>query len=82
VTTKKKQYKDYESAMERLEEITQLLESGDTPLEQAIDLYTEGLKIVKFCNMKLTEAEKKIKVITEKNGLVVETDLDSEDGRE
>jgi exodeoxyribonuclease VII small subunit len=73
----KKKYKDYESAIGRLEEITTALEAGDTKLEAAIDLYTEGLEIAKFCDQKLADAEKKIKVISEKNGLLGEQDFDS-----
>jgi exodeoxyribonuclease VII small subunit len=64
----RKNYKDYESAMARLQEITSKLESGEAKLEEAIDLYTEGLEIAHFCDTKLTEAEKKIKIITERNG--------------
>jgi len=71
----KKQYKDFESALKRLEEITELMESGDVSLEASIDLYTEGLDIAKYCNKKLTEAEKKIKIIKEKGGLLVEQEF-------
>ncbi len=66
--TVKKKYADYESAMNRLQEITEALEAGDTKLEQAIELYTEGLEIARFCEQKLAEAEKKIKIIVEKGG--------------
>ena len=52
-----------------------LLEAGDTKLEEAIDLYTEGLEIAKFCNQKLADAEKKIKIIMEKDGKVSEVDF-------
>lgn len=76
----KKKYKDYESALDRLEKITDLLESGEPKLEEAISLYTEGLEIAGFCNGKLKEAEKKIKIITEKNG--VPTEEDFEEGQE
>ncbi len=79
----KKQYKDFESALERLEEITELMESGDVSLEQSIDLYTEGLEIAKYCNKKLSEAERKIKIIKEKGGMTVEQDFEeSEAGSE
>jgi exodeoxyribonuclease VII small subunit len=71
----KKQYKDFESALKRLEEITEFMESGDVSLEQSIDLYTEGLEIAKYCNKKLSEAEKKIKIIKEKGGLMVEQEF-------
>ena len=77
--TDKKKHKDYESAVTRLEEITTLLESGDTTLEDAIKLYTEGLEIAKFCDEKLSEAEKKIKVIMEKRGQLVEEDFESDE---
>lgn len=75
----KKKHKDYESAVARLEEITTQLESGDTSLEDAIKLYTEGLEIAKFCDEKLSEAEKKIKVIMEKRGQMVEEDFEKDE---
>ncbi len=78
MTTKKK-YKDYESAMARLNEITEQLESGEASLEEAIALYTEGLDIARFCDNKLIEAEKKIKIISEKDGLATEEDFEEED---
>ena len=56
----KKEYKDFESAMERLEEIVTALESGDYSLEKSIDLYSEGVKIAGVCNKKLADAEGKI----------------------
>jgi len=72
----KKKYKDYESAMSRLEEITETLEAGDATLEDAIKLYTEGLEIAKYCDERLAEAEQKIKIIAERNGLVTEEDFE------
>ena len=62
--------------MDRLDEITERLESGEVKLEEAIELYSEGMEIAKFCDGKLGEAEKKIKLISEKNGLMVEQDLE------
>ena len=53
----KKKYKDFESAIARLEEITERLESSEASLEESIDLYTEGLEITKFCSEKLGQAE-------------------------
>ena len=74
----KKNFKDYESALTRLEEITELLESGDQSLEDSITLYTEGLEIAKFCHDKLTEVEKKIKIIVEKNAEFYEESFEGE----
>lgn len=75
--TAKKKFKDFESALERLEEITELLESGENSLEDSIAFYTEGLEIAKFCSQKLSEAEKKIKIIADRQGLMVEEDFES-----
>ena len=75
----KKKYKDFEPAAARLEEITGLLESGESSLEESIELYTEGLEIAGFCNSKLSEAEKKIKLITEKDGQVVQEIFNEEE---
>lgn len=76
--TSKKKYRDFESAVERLEEITDQLEAGETSLEDSIKLYTEGLEIAQFCEKKLTEAQKKIKIIREKNDLPSEEEFDEE----
>ena len=67
-----KKYKDYESAMARLEAITEQLESGEPKLEEAIKLYTEGFEIARFCSEKLNKADEKIKIISEKNSLLKE----------
>jgi exodeoxyribonuclease VII small subunit len=75
----KKKYKDYESALERLEEITELLESGENSLEESIKLYTEGMDIAKFCNSRLTDAEKKIKIIIEQNDKFTEEEFKEDD---
>ncbi len=60
----KKEYKDFESALGRLEEIISGLESGELSLEDSIKLYTEGVEIAGICNKKLTEAEGQISRLT------------------
>lgn len=79
-SAKKKKYTDFESAIQRLEEITAQLEVGDASLEESINLYTEGLEIAKFCEDKLAEAQKKIKIIREKDGVAVEENFEEEKG--
>jgi exodeoxyribonuclease VII small subunit len=56
----KKEYKDFESAMIRLEEIVTALEAGEHSLEESIELYSEGVKIAGICNKKLVDAEGRI----------------------
>jgi exodeoxyribonuclease VII small subunit len=74
-----KKYKDFESALARLEEITNLLESGDVKLEKSIALYSEGVEIAAFCNKQLTEANKKIMRLKELNKELVEVPFDEEE---
>ena len=61
---RQKVYKDFESAMSRLEEIVILLEGGELALEESIALYTEGVEIARICNDKLAEAEGQIAKLT------------------
>ena len=52
--------RNFEDAMQRLEEITQGLEKGDLSLEDSIEIFEEGMQLAKFCTRKLEEAEKKV----------------------
>jgi exodeoxyribonuclease VII small subunit len=79
---KKKNFKDFESALARLEEITGRLESGETKLEEAITLYTEGVEIAGFCSGKLAEAEKKITVLKELGKDLVEVPFEGDEENE
>ena len=65
----------FENAMERLEEIVELLENGDYPLEKSLELFEEGVKLVKLCNTKLENVEKSIKILTNNQGEFVEEDF-------
>jgi exodeoxyribonuclease VII small subunit len=56
----------FESAIARLEGLVEEMESDRMPLEQLLVAYEEGTKLVKVCQLKLTEAEKKIEIIQRK----------------
>ncbi|PRO66712.1 exodeoxyribonuclease VII small subunit [Alkalicoccus urumqiensis] len=58
----------FETSMRQLEEIVQRLEKGDVPLEEAMELFQEGMKLSKDCHERLTKVEKQM------------TDVLSEDG--
>jgi exodeoxyribonuclease VII small subunit len=66
----------FEVAMERLEQITRQLESGDVPLEQAIELFQEGMHLSQVCSTKLQSAERTIqKLMENENGKPVTVPL-------
>nr|WP_317412220.1 exodeoxyribonuclease VII small subunit [uncultured Solibaculum sp.] len=55
----------FETSMTQLEEIVAQLESGDLPVEQSIQRFEEGLKLLSYCSEVLQKAEQKITVLTE-----------------
>ncbi len=60
----KKSIKNFEEALQRLDEIVGLLEKGDAPLDESLALYEEGVGLVRFCNEKLKSARQKVTEIT------------------
>ena len=66
----------FEQALARLEQVVRQLESGNVPLDDLMKLYDEGNALIRFCSDKLSNAEKKIKLVQEKNGAVTTEDFD------
>lgn len=68
----------FESAMVRLEEIVNMLESGKASLDDSLGLYEEGIALVRLCSDRLDKAEQKIKIIrTDLNGETAEEDFNA-----
>ncbi|ACV63380.1 exodeoxyribonuclease VII, small subunit [Desulfofarcimen acetoxidans DSM 771] len=60
---------NFDQALSRLEVIVRELENGQLPLENALELFAEGVALSKVCNKKLEQAEKKIsRLITDSQG--------------
>lgn len=62
--TKKKSKSSFEKNLARLEEISNLLESQEIGLEEAISIFEEGIKLSKSCATTLKKAELKITELT------------------
>lgn len=60
---KNEKEENFEIKLKKLEDIVLKLENEETPLEQAIKLFEEGVNISKELNHKLTEIKGKIEVI-------------------
>lgn len=58
----------FEKAMSELENIVYKLENGDAALDDAINLYKDGLELSKWCNAKLKQAEEQITTIMTTEG--------------
>ena len=55
----------FESAMSRLEKISDVLSQNQVGLDESLKLYEEGVKLLKFCSDKLEKADITIKRIEE-----------------
>jgi exodeoxyribonuclease VII small subunit len=54
---------NFEAALKRLEEIVKKLESGDLPLDSALELFEEGIKLSRFCHTTLGQAERRVEIL-------------------
>lgn len=57
----------FEDALKRLNEIVRALENGDTPLDDSIALFEEGIELSKKCTVILETAEQKVRFLKDAN---------------
>lgn len=53
----------YEDALNKLEKIVSKMEEGNISLEESLKLFEEGIRLSRFCNQKLDEAEKRVEIL-------------------
>jgi exodeoxyribonuclease VII small subunit len=57
----------FEEAFERLEAAVTALQDGQMPLERALQLYEEGMKLAQHCNELLQKAELRVQQLSVNN---------------
>lgn len=62
----KKKNNNFESKLKRLEEISDMLEDESVDLEEALNLYEEGIELSRSCISALKKAELKITELKKK----------------
>jgi len=68
----------FEEALKELENIVKNLESGAIALDDSLENYENGIKLVRRCNALLDNAEKKVKKLARNDaGEVVEEDFEA-----
>jgi len=60
--------KTFEESLQELESIVKELESGNVNLDDAINKYSEAMKLVKVCEDKIKNAEEMVTKIVKENG--------------
>lgn len=54
---------NFEEALKRLEGLVAKLEAGDLSLEQALEVFEEGVRLSRHCSRRLNEAQKRINIL-------------------
>ena len=65
---KEKEEMTFEEKIKLLEEIVKELETGEVPLDEAINKYTEAMKLAKECPDELNKVTEKVNKIMLENG--------------
>ncbi|PIS02986.1 MAG: exodeoxyribonuclease VII small subunit [Chlamydiae bacterium CG10_big_fil_rev_8_21_14_0_10_42_34] len=58
----------FEKAFERLEQILNTMNGGQTPLEESLKLFEEAETLIRTCSSRLTSAEQKIEQLMKNKG--------------
>jgi exodeoxyribonuclease VII small subunit len=68
---------DFDSALQRLEEIVEKMESGQLSLEESLGMFEEGVKLSLYCQKELQKTDGKVQRLMKKlDGEVELIDLD------
>ena len=59
---------EFEKALHELETLVEELEIGELTLEESLKRYERGVALTRICQKTLTDAEQKVRVLTEKAG--------------
>ena len=73
---KKKEELSFEESLQTLETIVKKLESGDVPLDDAIEEFNKAMQLAKTCDEKLKNAEEAITKLIKDNGDVVDFQIE------
>ena len=70
--------KTFESAMEKLEDVVSMLESGNLSLEDSIKEFERAIGLIKLCEEKLEGAKAKVKMLVESpDGSITDVPFDA-----
>lgn len=61
----------FEKGLDELEKIVREMESGELPLERAIQLFERGMALSESCRKQLDEAETRVEVLMQRGDKVV-----------
>lgn len=70
---------NFEKALAELETLVEEMEQGELSLEESLKRFEKGIALSSECQQALQNAELKIKQLIEKNGKLLEEDIELDD---
>ncbi len=67
---------NFEEKLRELEQLVTRMEDGNLGLEESLEAFENGVKLVKECQRALEAAEQKVKVLTSAEGGTEDLELD------
>jgi exodeoxyribonuclease VII small subunit len=64
-----------ESTMKSIETLLEKLDNSDTPLDQSLQAFEEGIQLIRMAQKKLSEAEQKVQLLIAQDSLPITTDI-------
>ena len=58
----------FETGLSELEKVVKELESGELPLERALELFEKGIQLSDACRKQLEEAETRVETLIKREG--------------
>ncbi|VAW82242.1 hypothetical protein MNBD_GAMMA12-1055 [hydrothermal vent metagenome] len=70
MAAKKKSGFHFESSLQELEALVDIMEKGDISLEESLTHFEKGIKLTKACQKALQDAEQTVNQLLEKDGQI------------
>jgi exodeoxyribonuclease VII small subunit len=61
----------FEAGLDELESIVKQMESGELPLDRAIELFEKGMQVSESCRKQLADAETRVEMLVRRGQQVV-----------
>jgi exodeoxyribonuclease VII small subunit len=83
MTPKSSKPASFEDNLERLNAVVGQMEGAEVPLEKALELYEEGMRLSSLCQKQLEEAEGRVEILRKRGeGKMAAEPFEAEEKRE
>lgn len=79
MVSKKTPKADFEKSLDQLTQIVERMERGNLPLEESLACFEQGVTLIRDCQKALNQAEQKIQILTQQQGMETLTTFNPED---